>query len=87
MPLQGLDTTTTQPLDPDTEDSMQTIIDAPKVPIGALKSFGPFGPKYEVGHAIRQLHDGDWLIEVTMVESGEKAEYRLSQLNNDPEAH
>ena len=86
MPLQGLDTTTTQPLDPETEDSMQTIIDAPKIPTGALKSFGHFGPKYEVGHAVRQLHDGDWLIEVTMVESGEKAEYRLSHLENDPEA-
>lgn len=27
------------------------------VPIGKIKSFGPFGPKYEVGQAIRQLDD------------------------------
>lgn len=26
-------------------------------PIGKIKSFGPFGPKYEVGQAIRQLDD------------------------------
>lgn len=66
---------------------MEVVIAAPPVPVGKIKSFGPFGPKYEVGHALRQLGDGDWLIEVTMVETGEKAEYRLTRLTDDPEAH
>lgn len=66
---------------------MQALIAAPPVPVGKIKSFGPFGPKYEVGQAIRQLNDGDWMIEVTMVETGEKAEYRLTHLTDDPEAH
>lgn len=58
----------------------------PAIPTGRIKSFGPFGPKYEVGHVIRQLDDGDWLVEVTLVETGEKAEYRLARLADDPEA-
>jgi hypothetical protein len=69
----------------DKEMAMQTI-EAPVVPIGKVKSFGLFGPKYEVGQPTRRLDDGDWMVEVTMVESGEKAEYRLTRLADDPEA-
>ncbi len=66
---------------------MDAIIEAPTVPVGKIKSFGPFGPKYEVGHARRQLDDGDWMVEITMVESGETAEYSLKHLIDDPEAY
>ena len=65
---------------------MQSVIEAPCVPVGQIKSFGPFGPKYEVGQVLRQLDDGDWMVEVTMVETGEKAEYRWTRLTDDPEA-
>jgi len=65
---------------------MQAGITPPPVTAGRIKSFGPFGPKYEVGQAIRQLDDGDWMIEITMVETGEKAEYRWTRLTDDPEA-
>ena len=58
----------------------------PVIPIGKIKSFGPFGPQYEVGRALRQLDDGDWMIEVKMVQSGETAEYRLTHLTKDSEA-
>jgi hypothetical protein len=63
------------------------VIESPVLPVGKIKSFGPVGPKYEVGQALRALDDGDWMIEVTLVESGEKTEYRLSHLIDDPEAH
>jgi len=66
---------------------MHTAITRPTPPVGKIKTFGPFGPKYEIGQATRQLDDGDWMIEVTMVETGEKAEYRLTRLTEDPEAH
>jgi hypothetical protein len=33
------------------------------------------------------LDDGDWMIEVTMIETGEKAEYRWTRLSDDPEAY
>jgi hypothetical protein len=65
---------------------MQAATKQPPVPVGKIKSFGPFGPKYEVGQALRPLDDGDWMIEITMVETGEKAEYRLTRLIDDPEA-
>jgi hypothetical protein len=67
---------------------MQThhpVIQSPH-PLGRIKSFGCLGPKYEVGPILRQLDDGDSMVEITLVESGEKAEYRLTHLNDDPEA-
>ena len=65
---------------------MQEVLAPPPLPVGKIKSFGAFGPKYEVGRALRQLEDGDWLVEVTMVESGENAQYRRSRILDDPEA-
>ena len=66
---------------------MQAVTMPPPVPVGEIKRFGPFGPKYEVGRALHQLDDGDWMVEVTLVESGEKAEYRLTHLSDDSEAY
>lgn len=65
---------------------MPAVVVPPAIPVGKIKSFGPFGPKYEVGQAVRRLADGDWMIEVTMVETGEKVEYRLTHLSEDPDA-
>ncbi|MDH2431059.1 DUF5397 family protein [Pokkaliibacter sp. MBI-7] len=66
---------------------MQNSAPLPSVPEGVIKCFGAFGPKYEVGKALRQLDDGDWLVEVKLLETGEKAEYRLTNITDDPEAH
>jgi hypothetical protein len=65
---------------------MPEVIMPPPIPVGRIMSFGAFGPKYEVGHALRQLEDGDWLVEVKMVETGETAEYRMTRIFDDPEA-
>jgi len=65
---------------------MHAVVAPPSVPVGQIKRFGPLGPMYEVGQAVRQLDDGDWLVDITLVESGEKAEYRLTRLRDDPEA-
>jgi hypothetical protein len=35
---------------------------------------------------LRRLDDGDSMFEVTMVETGETAEYRLNDILEDPEA-
>lgn len=67
-------------------DIMQVALATPLTPVGKIKSFGPLGPRYEVGQPLRQLADGDWMVEVTLIETGEKAEYRLTHLNDDPEA-
>jgi len=65
---------------------MQTELAPPKIQVGKIKSFGFFGPKYEIGQPLHQLDDGDWMVEVTLVETGEKVEYRLSRIESDPEA-
>ena len=65
---------------------MNTAVAPPPVPVGMIKSFGTVGPQYEVGPPLRQLDDGDWMVEITMVASGETAEYRRSRLMDDPEA-
>ncbi len=65
---------------------MQAVSAQPPVPVGKIKTFGHFGPKYEVGPVLCQLDNGDWVVEITMVETGEKAEYRLSRLSDDPDA-
>jgi hypothetical protein len=63
-----------------------SAIALPYVPVGRIKSFGPVGPKYEVGQVLRPLPDGDWMIAITLVESGEITEYRLGHLIDDPDA-
>lgn len=65
---------------------MQKNISPPPVPTGHIKTFGPIGPKYEVGEPIEQLDNGDWLVEVTMIETGEKVRYNLTGICDDPEA-
>jgi len=65
---------------------MHAVVTPPPVPVGRIKSFGAFGPKYEVCQPLRQLDDGDWMVEVVMVETGEKIEHRLTRINDDPEA-
>jgi hypothetical protein len=66
---------------------MQATVAQPVVPVGKIKSFGEFGPKYQVGHVLRQTDDNDWMVEITIVETGEETEYRWTHLNNDPEAY
>ncbi len=65
---------------------MQAEIAPPTVPTGKIKRFGPFGPEYKVGMPLRQIDDGDWMIEITLITTGETAEYRLSHIADDPEA-
>jgi len=57
----------------------------PTIPVGEIRTFGAYGPKYQVGNRLK-TQDGDWLVEVTLVETNEKADYRLERLCNDPVA-
>jgi hypothetical protein len=66
---------------------MQGVNGLPFIPMGKIKRKGVSGPKYEVGTALLQLEDGDWLVEIRMLETGEQSEYRLSLLQDDPDAY
>ena len=49
-----------------------------------IRSFGPFGPKYQVGPLLYQVDSGDWMATITLVDSGEVDEYRRSRILDDP---
>ena len=38
---------------------MHAVTMPPPVPVGEIKRFGSFGPKYAAGRALHQLDDGD----------------------------
>ncbi|MEO7717031.1 MAG: DUF5397 family protein [Capsulimonas sp.] len=58
----------------------------PIAPTGMVKTFGPFGPMYQVGKTLRPVDDDDWMVAIRIVETGEETEYRYSHMANDPEA-
>ena len=57
-----------------------------QIPSGCIKQFGQFGVPYVVGEVAEFLPDGDVLVNITLLQSGEKDIYRLSHLLEDPEA-
>lgn len=65
---------------------MEVDIVHPQVPVGAIKSFGIIGEQYEVIKPLHQLADGDWLVEIMLIKTGETAEYCLSHIQADPAA-
>jgi hypothetical protein len=65
---------------------MNALATPPIVPVGHIKCFGAAGDAYEVGRPLRPEQNGDWWVEITLVKTGEKAEYLLSAILDDPEA-
>lgn len=57
-----------------------------QIPTGCIKQFGQFGVPYVVGEVAEFLPDGDVLVNITLLQSGEKDIYRLSHLLEDPDA-
>lgn len=57
---------------------------APETLYGQIRSFGSMGPEYEIGQKITPLPDGDWLMQITLVQTGEKTQYPLSHIFADP---
>jgi uncharacterized protein DUF5397 len=53
---------------------------------GTYRRFGELGPVYRVVGPVWRLPDGDLMLRVLLVESGEEAEYRLSHAAEDPPA-
>lgn len=65
---------------------MHESMDFPGIPFGKIKRFGEFGPPYQVGRVLRRLPGDDWLVEISLIQTGETASYRLSRVNDDLEA-
>ena len=59
-------------------------VNIPKVPVGNINRFGEIGIIYQVGKPIKQLDNGDWLIEITLIETGEdRKSTRLNSSHSD----
>ncbi len=52
---------------------------------GRYRRFGRVGPAYEVLGVARELPDGDTMLRVRILETGEETEYRMSHAAEDPE--
>ena len=63
----------------------QTEFPSPSL-IGSFRSFGAVGPAYQVMNPVRKLEDGDWLLNVQILESGELVSYRYTAVLDDPKA-
>lgn len=52
--------------------------------VGTWRRFGPVGPVYEVTGVGPVGHDGEQLMHIRVVESGEEVDYKLADLLDDP---
>ncbi|MDA8120663.1 MAG: DUF5397 family protein [Gammaproteobacteria bacterium] len=56
----------------------------PEQLVGTWRRFGLAGPVYEIIKAGQPLANGDRLMRVRVVESGEEVDYRLTEIFDDP---
>lgn len=64
---------------------MATLAHNVEIPVGAVKQFGPWGPEYEVlGTA--EPRDGERMVTIVIVRTGEELDYPLEAILLDPEA-
>ncbi len=64
---------------------MATLAHNVEIPVGAVKQFGPWGPEYEVFGAA-EPRDGERMVKIVIVRTGEELDYPLEAILLDPEA-
>jgi hypothetical protein len=52
--------------------------------VGTWRRFGAVGPVYEIIGEGPELPDGDRLMRIRVVESGEEVDYKLTDILDDP---
>jgi hypothetical protein len=52
--------------------------------IGTWRRFGIVGPVYEIIGQDKALENGDWMMRVRVLETGEEVCYRLRDILDDP---
>jgi len=63
---------------------MPQSIAKPEQLVGTWRRFGLVGPVYEILGAGDNLPDGDRMMRVRVLESGEEVDYRLTDMLDDP---
>jgi hypothetical protein len=64
---------------------MATLSHSLVVPVGAIKSFGEFGPEYQI-LGLSPMEDGEQRVRIVLVRTGEETDYGLEAALADPEA-
>ena len=67
---------------PQTHSSTPTI--DPASFIGTWRRFGVVGPVYEIIGQDKALENGDWMMRVRVLETGEEVCYQLRDILDDP---
>jgi hypothetical protein len=52
--------------------------------VGAERCFGMLGPTYEIAEAGKVIPDGDRMMRVRVLETGEEVDYKLTDILDDP---
>ena len=60
-------------------------VQAVTVPVGAIKSFGAYGPEYEV-LGLAAPENGKQRVKIILVRTGEVTDYDFDSMMTDPEA-
>jgi Family of unknown function (DUF5397) len=60
------------------------VTSQPQALVGTWRRFGALGPVYEIIGAGRALTNGDRLMRVRVIESGEEIDYHLAEILKDP---
>ncbi len=58
----------------------------PVIQTGKYKTFGANGPVYQVVGNGRPSAEGEWLVPIRVIHSGEELDYRYSRFVQDPDA-
>ena len=61
-----------------------SMIPQPSTLVGTWRRFGAAGPVYEIIATGRALPDGDCMMHIRVVESGEEVDYRFADILDDP---
>jgi hypothetical protein len=68
----------------DTHAPETSFSQLPQALVGTWRRFGAVGPVYEIVAAGQPLTNGDCIMRVRVVESGEEIDYHLTQILKDP---
>jgi len=59
-------------------------VHTPSALVGTWRRFGTVGPVYEIIGTGGELPNGDRLMRIRVIESGEEVDYRLAEILDDP---
>lgn len=60
------------------------LVPSPEDLVGTVRRFGQFGPEYVIEKVLRPLDNGDYLLKISVAETGEEDEREYSFVLRDP---